>query len=394
MGIAVSQEFVAPPRLPEHKRLHIASLDGVRGLAIVLVLVFHSTVEYQTGRPLHFIEKLYTVALSVGWCGVNLFFVLSGFLITGVLLDSRGNGRYFQNFYMRRVLRIFPLYYGTLLVFFLLLGPLLRGATCDPQFPWLAAHQGWFWAYVQNWLFAFGQWPSTMLGHFWSLAIEEQFYVVWPLLVFLIAPPRLKTVCWALVVGSLVIRVVAWLVASNENATKFCCYSTLAQLDGLSAGALLAILCREPGGLTRYVKYVIPLFVVGFLAFLATFLISHYARRGCFILTAGQLALDAMFCAVLAGAVALPRTHPIVSIFSSHPMRFFGKYSYAMYVAHLPVLFFVRSYWNTIDAPALRIPLLPQLGFLAVVTALTVGASLVSWHLIEKRFLVLKRFFK
>jgi len=373
----------------EHKKLHIASLDGVRGLAILLVLMYHASEKMRIRGTSHLVEKIYNMAVGTGWCGVDLFFVLSGFLITGILLDSRDKGRYFQNFYMRRVLRIFPLFYGSLLVFLLVVGPRIE---VPRELAWLVSNQAWYWGYLQNWLFVFRDWPVTMLGHFWSLAIEEQFYILWPLVVFIVRPARLKTVCLALVAGSLAVRIAAWLI--SPNAHNFCYAATIARMDELAAGALLAVLAREAGGLGRYVKYAVPAMIAGFAVFSALLASIYFSDWRVGRDTIGYTALALLFGGTLVASVALARTHPIVRFFSLGPMRFFGKYSYGIYVFHWPLMIFLATYWKQLDAPVLDLPLVRQVGFLIVAGALTTGMALVSWFVLEKRFLGLRRFFE
>ena len=150
----------------------LPQLDGIRGIAILLVLVHNTNPS----------ASLHIAAISTyGWMGVDLFFALSGFLITGILLDTKQSDGYFRNFYARRCLRIWPLYYS-LLIFMFVIVPHARPAEAHAIFersaPW--------WAYpffLQNFLVAIPQQAAGALGVTWSLAIEEQFYLVWPLFV-------------------------------------------------------------------------------------------------------------------------------------------------------------------------------------------------------------------
>jgi peptidoglycan/LPS O-acetylase OafA/YrhL len=157
-------------RAPATAPSHLAPLDGLRGVAVLLVMVCHFGPELPVAtRGANALARV----LSAGWVGVDLFFVLSGFLITRILLAARGSPGYFTNFYARRVLRIFPLYYATLLMVFVVL-PWL-GVTAAPE-P-AASHQAWLWTYTSNLLvarlrsFVFLT-PAANLNHFWSLAIE------------------------------------------------------------------------------------------------------------------------------------------------------------------------------------------------------------------------------
>ncbi len=146
------------------------ALDGIRGIAVSLVLLCHFVGAYE---PTTTVGGIVYAVLRSGWCGVDLFFVLSGFLITGILVETKTAPNFFRSFYMRRFLRIFPLYYALLFVWFGVLGSLAA------RFGWDAYAIGrdrqlWYWAYLGNWLR-----PSRELvgaiAHLWTLAIEEQF---------------------------------------------------------------------------------------------------------------------------------------------------------------------------------------------------------------------------
>jgi peptidoglycan/LPS O-acetylase OafA/YrhL len=129
---------------------------------------------------------LLTAFSSAGWIGVQLFFALSGFLITAALLDSQDGLHYFRNFYAKRALRILPLYYAVLLALLVVLPWFIA-----PRVPYSYEQQATLWLFVLNWTQA----SPYGFGHFWSLAIEEQFYLLWPLVVWRLAPRRLVTVC-------------------------------------------------------------------------------------------------------------------------------------------------------------------------------------------------------
>ncbi|HKW15841.1 MAG TPA: acyltransferase, partial [Candidatus Krumholzibacteria bacterium] len=165
------------------------------GLAILAVMAFHFTLRVPDATPG---DRLIHRVLGAGWAGVDLFFVLSGLLITTLLLDAKDAPHYFRTFYGRRALRIFPLYYGFLAAYFLLV--VHRGTTGDDHYLW--HEQGWWWSYLDNWWLAFVRRTEPpnyfWTGPFWSLAVEEQFYLVWPALVLLLTRRRLTVVCAAI----------------------------------------------------------------------------------------------------------------------------------------------------------------------------------------------------
>ncbi len=186
-------------------RGHLPVLDGIRGLAILMVLLLHFVGNM---IPTNSIERVIVGVTNYGSYGVDLFFILSGFLITGILFDARNKPHYFRNFYMRRVLRIFPLYYGVLALVFIVapLIPIFQGKTLD----YLVDRQAWAWLYGVNVYIAIqGDWSFSYLEHLWSLCVEEHFYFVWPVVVFLLVarwPRTLIAVCLAIALGAMLAR--------------------------------------------------------------------------------------------------------------------------------------------------------------------------------------------
>ena len=172
----------------------------MRGLAILLVILFHHTLM----RPETLFDRVYVNLARLGWSGVDLFFVLSGFLITGLLVDAKGGPHYYRNFYVRRTLRIFPLYYA-FLFFTLRVAPWLWPDTelaAMARQSMAGRSEAWYWLYGSNVLFAQDQnFGHPNLAVTWSLAIEEQFYLVWPLVVALTSRRTLIWTCGGLIVA-------------------------------------------------------------------------------------------------------------------------------------------------------------------------------------------------
>src|ERR1035437_9377640 len=232
-------------------RGHIPALDGLRGVAILMVLMLHFYNEAAINAQYPLFGPIVTKLALSGLYGVQLFFVLSGFLITGILLDSKGGANYFRNFYMRRFLRIFPLYYGTLCVLFLILPhvvPFDEGAQD------IASRQGWLWAYLSNLPWSGSNWDSSnvfRLGHFWSLCVEEHFYFLWPLVVYACSKQKLVRLCVIIMVCCLLVR----LIHTVADGPRLFEWSSIWKLDGLALGSLLAASLRESSLSFRLSRY-------------------------------------------------------------------------------------------------------------------------------------------
>lgn len=393
------QRLISAIQLPAAARVrplpnlsgHLPVLDGVRGLAILLVLVFHFI---GTVPPDNRIEGAIVSVTKYGSYGVELFFILSGFLITGILYDTHDHPRYFRNFYMRRLLRVFPLYYGVLaLVFFVApLIPLLRGSTLD----FLVDRQAWAWLYAVNIFIAKnGEWSFSYLDHFWSLSIEEHFYFVWPLVIFMLArrPRTLIAVSLATALSAMLAREIGSLLGLSWWTTYTL---TPFRLDGLALGAFLAITARQPRGLEWLARSVplVATVVGGLLA--VTFVWTRVVSRGELelILPVRAALILVLLACLLVWALIAPERSATSRFFRSRVMVFLGIYSYGLYVYHHFI-----SYYLTADRTDLRLASWLGSHGAAVALQATSGAAIslaiayLSYEVVEKRFLRLKRLF-
>jgi peptidoglycan/LPS O-acetylase OafA/YrhL len=348
------------------KSTHLPALDGVRGLAILLVLWHHCYMQPSTGA-LGFLYQLNRAA----WVGVDLFFVLSGFLITGILFDSLQREDYFRRFYKRRALRIFPLYYGVVLLLLVLSLPL--GLHWQGR-QWLLL------GYLQNvgimqpFQFDISNWVT--LNHFWSLSIEEQYYLVWPLVIYLVRD-KIKLV-WISIALSLLALGLRFYAANHINAA-YVFIGTPFRMDALLIGSALALISRSywRWAVRRYALYA---FGTGFVI---TAALGVWARGFDWwshpVETYG-FTLSAFLCAALI-AMSLREGSWTEKLFQNSVLRFFGRYSYGLYVWHAFVYAGLRT--------RLARPLGAGLADLACI-ALSVGIALVSYHGFEKWFLQMK----
>ena len=370
---------------------HIPALDGVRGLAILVVMVGHFTLGFY---PVYGFERAILTVTQTGWWGVDLFFVLSGFLITGILLDAKGSSHYFRNFYVRRVLRIFPLYYGFLFAFFII-APLIRPPVPGGPFEGWRESQGWFWTYMSNYQLLFPKWVRPYpLTHFWTLAVEEQFYLFWPAIVMLTSRKGLIRACLVCVVGSLLFRI--WIhMAGWDPGIAY--RVTPARLDTLAIGALLAALVREPAVWARlrgYPRFVIPVSIAVIVAL--SIPTRGMAQSSIQMQTAGYPVIAILSAALIVIAIDPARRVTRLSrFFQTRPMRVLGKYSYALYVFHFPLaIVFERVGLTILGFPRIGGSSVPgAIVFTLVAISVSLLIALLSWNLYEKHFLKLKRFF-
>jgi peptidoglycan/LPS O-acetylase OafA/YrhL len=377
-----------PPRALPPLSGRLVQLDGLRGIAVLGVMAYHFTLfsEILTAGPL---SGFWRVVTGAGWIGVDLFFVLSGFLITGILVESKAKPHYFRNFYARRALRIFPLYYAALATFFVVLPALLGsfGALDEGR-----TGQIWYWGFLSNVLVALRGWDagSDFLNHFWSLAIEEQFYLLWPFAVLSLRARALLRFSIAIIVVSLLFR--AYVFAAGGGLAAY--LLTPARMDGLAVGAALAVMMRDPVLYARLRRWLWPA-GISMAALLLVVVIwrgglnKHDVVMG----TIGFTLLAGLFGVLLASAIVAQkgRSARLNRVLSSTPLGFFGKYSYGLYVFHQPIAVLLAAVGLSAALSRAGSPaLLSLMIFGAIGMLLSVAASLGSWHFYEKHFLKLK----
>jgi len=332
--------------------------------------------------------RIYAKVASNGWMGVDLFFVLSGFLITGILLDSNGSPHFFRNFYARRTLRIFPLYYGVLAVVFLVL-PRTPLAWAGIQAG--ASHQAWLWLYGANFeVYKLG-WglpdPAPLIvTHFWSLAVEEHFYLIWPLVVYLSSRRGLVVVSIVCVLTSLAFRL--WIVRHHVRSTAY--LLTPCKADALAIGGLLAAALRTH---TRG-QLLSTLRPIGICA--AVLLIGNRVAGRSFPIRMlrhlDSSLLAALFGWLVAeGALLLSATSFMMRLLAKSPLTILGRYSYGMYVIHQLINHVLHQ---SIGARLPHLGALPEaILYFFIAGMISFAAAYASFHCYEKWFLKLKRHF-
>lgn len=350
-----------PAKLPSH----IPALDGLRGIAVTLV-VLHNLRQITEPLPGQAASLLWVQLLDRGWIGVQLFFVLSGFLITRILLRSRDAKNYYSGFFARRALRILPLYYAALLLWLVVLPAIGWGYPHDDR------QDFYLWVFLSNWVQPFHS--NGALVHFWSLAVEEQFYLVWP---FLLRRFAALPFCLTVAALSLVVRSAMLATGFSSEAV----YEwTPCRMDALALGGAAAALGENP-------RWRLPSWSPWVVLALGAAVSRGYRQTGTLAQTAGYslLALGfAWWVFALAGEGQ--------SLWLEWPwLRSLGKYSYGIYVIHLP--FRVVAEWalHRVGAP---LTLAVDICFVLVTFAVVYGLAVVCYHAFEARFLRLKSRFE
>lgn len=348
-------------KFPKYK--YYPGLDALRGVAVISVVLFH-----------YFPNAL---SLSFGWMGVDLFFVISGFLITSILLYSKESEVYFTSFYARRVLRIMPAYFFLLGIFFSI------AIFFDKSNQLLFYKHNWWWyfLFLENWLFILKGMPGEyFLNHLWSLAVEEQFYLIFPLLVKSFSAKQLGRVILCLFPIICIVRSFLYLRYSNVIPLYYC--NTLTRIDSVLLGCLLGCGYRFKKTSKTVATLAGSLTILLACAFRYR---SLYLNNPAFA-TFGYTILAVFFYCCLSIYTSRPDTF---HFFRYNPfLNYVGKISYGVYLFHIPIYLLtvaVFSKWWTSWSNSITI------GSVSIIGTLTVAT--ISFFVLEKYFLRLKSFF-
>jgi peptidoglycan/LPS O-acetylase OafA/YrhL len=366
-------------------------LDGIRGLAILGVLCTHGAklTGLFSSTSDSFPEKLFMYTMVPLWGGVDLFFVLSGFLITGILLRTKANANYFSSFYARRVLRIFPIYY-LVLVLCVIAGH--YSATIESFLPPSASWKFSYFIYLQNWpIFWHGEkMMAGIWGAYWSLAVEEQFYFVWPLVVFLFSTKTVTRIALIGVACALPLRILLCHVYFKGEIGL--AQMTSSRIDGLFLGAACAVYMFE---YKRPVpmRWIVAAASVGaaIMGFITVFHHNELVATWTWMTTIGISG----FALLSVALVAISQYHfPLLQrALTFRWLRLLGKYSYGIYVYHLMIFLWLG---NLLAHPAtayLRATLAGRILLMLIGMAAAFLVAKISYDLYESRFLRLKKYF-
>jgi peptidoglycan/LPS O-acetylase OafA/YrhL len=367
---------------------HIPVLDGIRAYAVLLVCLLHFFQLNEAGLYQSKWIGIFLFKISaLGAKGVELFYILSGFLITGILLDSKKSSKYFTTFYARRFLRIFPLYYFVLFISFLVIPNLYNVDFSGKQ---VIARQEWLWTYSQNiaFLWGFGT-PDSFdiaqnfpwFGHFWSLCVEEHFYLLWPFIIYFSTEKWLPKMMWIIIVISVLSLIVSHFFG---NKVPFVKWTTLQGAGILSTGGLVAWYFRKPEKFDRLSKYaerfVWPL---GFLLVLIVFIPRKFGINALSIFSS-----TVFFAALL--IVSLKRNNITEKIFNHKSLFFIGKISYGIYVYHgLLRPYFIQFFYKDLTFYVSN-TIISNCIYTILCTSISIIIAWLSWNFLEKPILKFK----
>ncbi|HMG16667.1 MAG TPA: acyltransferase [Saprospiraceae bacterium] len=340
---------------------YIKELDGIRGIAALMVIFFHF---WSSAHTNYFIKKISVF----GQTGVTMFFVLSGFLIGRILLNTKNDENYFKIFYIRRILRIFPLYYFFLIIFYLIVPRLVNWESIN--------YPKWYYYFFLQNIPATFNWKHFGPSHYWSLAVEEHFYLILPLIIYYCSFRRIKLILYCLIVCAFIFRI----ILLNHYLEVF--YFTFTTMDALALGALLSLIEVERG----FRKSDLKIYLIIMLAvFVLIIILWNYANgKALLIVQEFKFFFIALTYFCFIGLIICSSESSFMRrILNSKALQYSGKISYGLYIYH-PLCFLLLQ--------TLSLDVSPIINF-GIALLLIYGISALSYNLFESKVLSLKRYF-
>ncbi|MEO8960410.1 MAG: acyltransferase [Ginsengibacter sp.] len=355
-----------------HKN-YIPELDGLRGIAILLVIAYH------------YLGTRFAI-FSIGWTGVDLFFVLSGYLITSRLILTKEQTGYFRRFYRNRILRIFPLYYATLIGFYFII-PLIIPEYYYKYLEFYGEHAASFFLFLENWTFINN--PGIKQNHLqmlWSLAVEEQFYLIWPAFIFFFANNKnLKTILVIWLSSTIILRSTLYLIYPDNYYAFFC--NTFCRMDAFIAGGTLFLIHKKI--LKPFPSYIVIIAVLLLVPGISLW--ETHPAYSTFIPTIG-LTCIAIFYALTIHVSVQKKYRWLTAVLNWPWLILVGRISYGLYIFHWIVLRFLNvSVSNYINHYFSTGKLLSDYLSLFFCLAISFIVSVLSFNYFESYFLKLKR---
>lgn len=363
--------------LTSAKRIHqhyIPALDGLRGIAILLVITFHYFGFFKI--------------FSLGWIGVDLFFVLSGYLITSRLIATFKEKNYFSKFYRNRALRILPLYYGVLFSFYIIINFFVQPANKE-AFAFYNQNAGSFVLFLENWSFIFSQqeYPIHLL-HFWTLAVEEQFYLLWPLIIYFFYDKKyFARLLLIMIVIAICFRCFLFSISEGNSLLYF--FNTFCRMDSFIIGGALFFFHRSNNNISF--KIILPLVSIA----LVIGIFIYGPESGNFFFGTIGYTLLAIFFAGLIQLATKNKFRLFNNILETKWLIFVGKISYGLYVYHWIVQQFLQNKFTQILEVHFSIPNEAALGLsISLCLLISFLISILSFVYFEMYFLKRKYYAK
>jgi peptidoglycan/LPS O-acetylase OafA/YrhL len=363
-----------PLTLEQESKRRISSLDGLRGIAILLVIFWHFVPHAK---------------FILGWTGVDLFFVLSGYLITQRLLATKERPNYLFQFYRNRALRIFPLYYGFLICFFLLIHFFVSPQHL-PNYAGYLVHWKSFFLFTDNWTFIHYPFPNNLsLVPLWSIAVEMQFYLIWPFIILLTPSPKFRLITFLILLAAVIAVRIVYTLRFPERLTSIY-YNTFFRMDGFLMGSFLCQLHETPKKNRNFpTRRILPVLALILLILIAVPLATHEAGPANLFFSLIGYPLLALFFTLILHLALQPQN--LMPFLNNKFLQLSGRISYCLYIIHVPLLialgsrlvFLGSSIWPTH-------PDLINWVTILIILLLTYAISIFSYRCFESYFLRLK----